>query len=207
MPGSPIGQQQDGPRRFCGSGSEMLRKGALGLLLLEAAGFSFFAGFSSATGAAAVAAGGVERAGAGGVGCCFSVSPVGAASACFAGWAGVAVCAVAGVAVEGASAFSAVLGLALRRMGDGRAGNPKRCAFPTTAFLVMERRLPISAVERPSAHNALSWAIISSVHSIYGHLTINIASFAGKIPRFQSRIYYGDARFISRRKPAGQDAP
>lgn len=206
MPGSPIGQQQDGPRRFCGSGSEMLRKGAFGLLLLVAAGFSFFAGFSSAAGAV-VAAGGVERAGAGGVAGCFSVSPTGAASACFTGWAGAAVCAVAGVVGAGASVFSAVLGLAFRRIGDGRGGNPKRCAFPTTAFLVMERRLPISAVERPSAHNALSWAIISSVHSIYGHLTINIASFAGKIPRFQSRIYYGDARFISRRKPAGQDAP
>lgn len=205
MPGSPIGQQQDGPRRFCGSGSEMLRKGALGLLLLEAAGFSFFATFSSTAGAGA-ASGGVERAGADGVGWCFSVSPTGAASACFAGCTGVAVCAAAEEVAAGASAFSAVLGLALRRMGDGRAGNPKRCAFPTTAFLVMERRLPISAVERPSAHNALSWAIISSVHSIYGHLTINIASFAGKIPRFQSRIYYGDARFISRRKPARQVA-
>jgi hypothetical protein len=53
-----------------------------------------------------------------------------------------------------------------RRIGEGRAGKLSRCAFPTTAFLDTFMRRPISAVERPSAHNARKRAMLSSFHSI-----------------------------------------
>ena len=35
------------------------------------------------------------------------------------------------------------------RIGDGRAGRSRRCAFPTTAFFEMPIRRPISAVDTP----------------------------------------------------------
>jgi hypothetical protein len=43
-----------------------------------------------------------------------------------------------------------------RRMGDGRAGRSRRCAFPTIAFFETSMRRPISAAECPSAHSTLS---------------------------------------------------
>lgn len=51
-------------------------------------------------------------------------------------------------------------------MGEGRAGKLRRCALPTTAFLEIFKRRPISAVDKPSDHNVRRRAIASSVHSI-----------------------------------------
>jgi hypothetical protein len=51
------------------------------------------------------------------------------------------------------------------RIGDGRAGRSRRCAFPTTAFFEMPIRRPISAVEYPSDQSRRSSWIASSVHS------------------------------------------
>jgi hypothetical protein len=53
-----------------------------------------------------------------------------------------------------------------RRIGEGRGGRFKRCAFPTTAFFETFSRRPISAVERPSTHSTRSLEITSSDHSI-----------------------------------------
>ncbi len=53
-----------------------------------------------------------------------------------------------------------------RRIGDGRADKFSRCALPTTAFFDTPIRRPISAVECPSDQSALSWAIVSSLHSM-----------------------------------------
>ena len=57
-----------------------------------------------------------------------------------------------GTFATGRGAATTLLPLPWRRIGEGRAGRPRRCALPTTAFLVMPISLPISEVVRPSLH-------------------------------------------------------
>lgn len=51
------------------------------------------------------------------------------------------------------------------RIGDGRAGRSRRCAFPTTAFFEMPIRRPICAVVCPSDQSCRNSRIVFSVHS------------------------------------------
>src|ERR1700730_16575639 len=52
-----------------------------------------------------------------------------------------------------------------RFKGDGRGSSNRRCALPTTAFLVTPSRRPISAVDRPCFHNAESCRMSSDVQT------------------------------------------
>ena len=56
--------------------------------------------------------------------------------------------------------------LPLRRIGDRRAGRSMRWALPTTAFLLMPMRLPISAVLKPSPQKQRSVWMVSAFQSM-----------------------------------------
>ena len=51
------------------------------------------------------------------------------------------------------------------RIGEGRSGKSRRCALPTTAFLLKPKRRPISAVLWPSTQSERSRPIATSFQS------------------------------------------
>ncbi len=88
------------------------------------------------------------------------------------------------------------------RIGDGRAGRSRRCAFPTTVFFETPIRRPISAVECPSDQSWRNSRIVSSVHSnseFVLRIRVSCCCFIGTPPRGLPAV----RRARARKRPAG----